>query len=49
MKTTFQNEHPSQKVYMTQLEGFIIPTKESKVCKHIKPFYGLHQDLCAST
>ncbi len=49
MKTTFLNEYPYQKVYMTQLEGFIIPIKESKVCKHIKPFYGSHQALCAST
>ncbi len=49
MKTTFLNEHPNQKVYMRQLEGFIIPIKESKVCKHIKPIYGLHWSLCTST
>ncbi len=49
MKTTFLNEHPSQKVYMTQLEGFIIHIKESKICKHIIPFNGLHQALCLGT
>jgi hypothetical protein len=36
VKTTFLNGYLEEEVYMEQLEGFIIPRHENKVCQ----FYG---------
>ena len=43
VKTTFLNEELEEEIYMEQLEGFVVPGKENKVCKLIKSLYGLKQ------
>jgi hypothetical protein len=40
--TTFLNEPLTNEMYMTQLEGDIIPGKEYKVHKIMEALYGLH-------
>ncbi|GLT82749.1 hypothetical protein SLE2022_010990 [Rubroshorea leprosula] len=43
VKTTFLNGELDEEVYMEQLEGFVMPGQEKKVCKLIKSSYGLKQ------
>ena len=43
VKTTFLNGELQEKIYMEQLEGFIAPGQEKKVCKLVKSLYGLKQ------
>ncbi|GJS53282.1 zinc finger, CCHC-type containing protein [Tanacetum coccineum] len=43
MKTTFLNGDLEEEIYMNQLEGFIAPGQESKVCRIVKSLYGLKQ------
>lgn len=42
-KTTFLNGKLNEKMYMEQLEGFVVPSQEHKVCKIIKSLYKLKQ------
>ncbi|MDM1046635.1 hypothetical protein HXZ87_17665, partial [Myroides sp. R163-1] len=41
VKTAFLNGELEEEIYMEQLEGFVVPGKEKKVCKHVKSLYGL--------
>nr|GEU36589.1 zinc finger, CCHC-type [Tanacetum cinerariifolium] len=43
VKTTFLNGDLDKEVYMKQLEGFVMPGNEHKVCKLVKSLYGLKQ------
>ena len=43
VKTTFLNGDLEEEIYMDQLEGFVKPRQESKVCKLTKFLYGLKQ------
>jgi hypothetical protein len=43
VKTTFLNGDLDEEVYMDQLEGFVLPGNEKKVCKLVKSLYGLKQ------
>ena len=43
VKTAFLNGELEEEIYMDQLEGFIIPGQELKVCKLDKSLYGLKQ------
>ena len=43
VKTTFFNNELDEKVYMEQLEGFVLPGNEHKIYKLIKSLYGLKQ------
>ena len=43
VKTTFLNGDLDEEIYMEQLEGFIAPGQEKKVCKLVKLLYGLKQ------
>jgi hypothetical protein len=43
IKTTFLNGELEEKIYMTQLDGFIVKGQEDKVCKLVKSLYGLKQ------
>nr|GEW15829.1 zinc finger, CCHC-type [Tanacetum cinerariifolium] len=43
VKTTFLNGDLDEKVYIKQLEGFVMPGNEHKVCKLVKSLYGLKQ------
>ena len=43
VKTTFLNGDLDEEVYMEQLEGFVPPRNEKKVCKLVKSLYGLKQ------
>ena len=43
VKTTFLNGDLDEEVYMEQLEGFLLPRNEKKVCKLVKSLYGLKQ------
>ncbi|KAH9768531.1 hypothetical protein KPL71_011635 [Citrus sinensis] len=43
VKTTFLNGDLDEEIYMEQLEGFIAPGQEKKVCKLVKSLYGLKQ------
>ncbi|WRX18298.1 Reverse transcriptase [Theobroma cacao] len=44
IKTTFLNGELDEEVYMEQLEGFVFPSQERKVCKLVKSLYGLKQE-----
>ena len=43
VKTTFLNGELQEEIFMEQLEGFIAPGQEKKVCKLVKSLYGLKQ------
>ena len=43
VKTTFLNGDLKEEIYIDQLEGFVEPGQESKVCKLTKSLYGLKQ------
>ena len=43
VKTTFLNGDLNEEIYMEQLEGFVLPGNEHKVCKFVKSLYGLKQ------
>ena len=43
VKTTFLSGDLEEEIYMDQLEGFVKPRQESKVCKLTKFLYGLKQ------
>ena len=42
-KTSFLNGDLDEKVYMEQLEGFVHPRNEKKVCNLVKSLYDLKQ------
>ena len=41
VKTFFLNEKLEEEIYMEQPKGFVVPSKEKKVCKLVKSFCGL--------
>ena len=43
VKTAFLNGDLDEEIYMEQLEGFIVPGQEKKVCRLVKSLYGLKQ------
>jgi len=43
VKTTLFNGELDEKMYIEQLEGFVLPGNEYKICKLIKYLYGLKQ------
>ena len=43
VKTAFLNGDLEEEIYVDQLEGFVEPRQESKVCKLTKSLYGLKQ------
>ena len=43
VKTAFLDGELEEEIYMEQLEGFIVPGKEKKVCRLVKSLYGLKQ------
>ena len=43
VKTVFLYGELEEKIYMEQHEGFVVSSKEKKVCKLIKSLYGLKQ------
>ncbi|KAL0401575.1 UNVERIFIED_CONTAM: Retrovirus-related Pol polyprotein from transposon TNT 1-94 [Sesamum latifolium] len=43
VKTAFLNGDLDEEMYMEQLEGFVIPGQEKKVCRLVKSLYGLKQ------
>ena len=43
VKTAFLNGDLNEEVYVEQLEGFVLPRNEKKVCKLVKSLYGLKQ------
>ncbi|GJY28084.1 zinc finger, CCHC-type containing protein [Tanacetum coccineum] len=43
VKTTFLNGDLDEEMYMKQLEGFVMPGNEHKVCKLVKSLYRLKQ------
>jgi hypothetical protein len=43
VKTAFLHDDLEEKIYMDQLEGFIVPSKENFICKLKKSLYGLKQ------
>ena len=43
VKTTFLNGDLNEKIYMEQLECFIVPGQENKVCKFVISLYGLKE------
>ena len=43
VKITFLNGDLDEEIYMEQLEGFIVPGQEKKVCRLVKSLYGLKQ------
>ena len=43
VKTTFLNGDLDEEIHMEQLEGFIVPGQENKVCRVVKSLYGLKQ------
>ena len=43
VKTTFLNGELNEKIYIEQLEEFIVPGQEKKVCRLVKSLYGLKQ------
>ena len=45
VKIAFLNGDLDEEVYMEQLEGFVLPRNEKKVCKLVKSLYSLKQAL----
>jgi hypothetical protein len=43
VKTTFLNGELDEEIYMQQLDGFVAPGQENKVCRLRKYLYGLKQ------
>nr|KAJ0214957.1 hypothetical protein LSAT_V11C300107720 [Lactuca sativa] len=43
VKTAFLNGYLKEEIYLEQLEGFVIPGQENKVCRLVKSLYGLKQ------
>jgi hypothetical protein len=43
VKTAFLNRELEEKIYMTQLDDFVVEGHEDKVCKLYKSLYGLKQ------
>ena len=43
VKTAFLNGDLDEEIYMSQLEGCVVPGTEHKVCKLVKSLYGLKQ------
>ena len=43
VKTTFLNGELNEEIYIEQLEEFIVPGQEKKVCRLVKSLYGLKQ------
>ena len=43
VQTAFLNGDLDEEIYMEQLEGFIVPGQEKKVCRLFKSLYGLKQ------
>ena len=43
LRQLFFNNELDEKVYMEQLEGFVLPGNEHKIYKLIKSLYGLKQ------
>ena len=43
VKTTFLNGELDEEIYIEQLEEFIVPGQEKKVCRLVKSLYGLKQ------
>lgn len=43
VKIIFLNRDLGEEIYMEQLEGYVLPSNEQKVCKLVKSFYGLKQ------
>ena len=43
VKKTYLNGELEEEIYMEQPEGFIVPSKEKKVCRLVKSRYGLKQ------
>ena len=43
VKTAFLNGELEEEIYMEQSEGFIVHSKEKKVCRLVKSLYGLNQ------
>jgi len=41
VKTAFLNGELKEEVHMRQLEGFVVPGQEKKVCKLIRSLYVL--------
>ena len=41
VKTTFLNGELDEEIYIEQLEEFIVPGQEKKVCRLVKSLYGL--------
>ena len=41
VKTAFLNGDLDEEIYMDQLEGFVEPGQDNKVCKLTKSLYGL--------
>ena len=41
VKSAFLNRDLQEEVYMTQLEGYVVPNQEAKVCRRRKSLYGL--------
>ena len=45
VQIVFLNGELDEEIYMEQPKGFSAPKQEKKVCKLVKPFYGLKQAL----
>jgi hypothetical protein len=43
VKITFLNGELDEEIYMDQPDGFVEKGEEQKVCKLLKPLYGLKQ------
>jgi hypothetical protein len=43
VKTAFLNGDLEEEIYMDQLEGFVLPGNEHKICKLLKSLYGLRK------
>ena len=43
VKTTFLNGELKEEIYMEQLQSFMVPSKQKKVCRFVKSLYGLKQ------